>query len=198
MIGKTGTPKPGGFGVSIISGGSDLQIGNGHYYVAGLLCENNAPGGSPVRINAQPHLLTQPGSLTNGRYVVYLDVWERHLTNVEDPDLRESALNGEDTTTRMQTVWQVKAFQFGAVGNQGCEALPANWSPDASTKGSLRAWADLTNTSGGACFMPETGGYRGLENQLYRVEVQTGRRCPRAARAIPDSSSNGRERTARF
>ena len=39
---------------------------------------------------------------------MYLDVWERHVTALEDDDIREKALGGADTTTRCKVVWQVK------------------------------------------------------------------------------------------
>jgi Family of unknown function (DUF6519) len=45
-----------------------------------------------------------------GRYLVYLDVWERHLTMLDDPAMRESALGGPDTATRTKIIWQVKIF----------------------------------------------------------------------------------------
>jgi hypothetical protein len=51
---------------------------------------------------------------TPGAYLVYLDVWERHLTALDDPALREVALGGPDTTTRVQTVWQVRAVPLAA------------------------------------------------------------------------------------
>ncbi len=41
-------------------------------------------------------------------YVVYLDVWQRHMTALDDPHIREKALDGPDTATRSKTVWQVK------------------------------------------------------------------------------------------
>jgi len=40
--------------------------------------------------------------------LVYLDVWLRHITALDDPRMSEVALDGLDTTTRLQTVWQVK------------------------------------------------------------------------------------------
>ena len=43
-----------------------------------------------------------------GDAVVYLDVWEREVTYVEDPALLDVALGGADTATRRQTVWQVR------------------------------------------------------------------------------------------
>jgi hypothetical protein len=47
-------------------------------------------------------------AITDGLYLAYLDVWQRHITTVEDPELREPALNIPDTTTRTKTVWQLK------------------------------------------------------------------------------------------
>jgi hypothetical protein len=41
-----------------------------------------------------------------------LDVWTRHVTALEDPQLREVALSGPDTTTRTQTVWQVRLLKL--------------------------------------------------------------------------------------
>ena len=48
--------------------------------------------------------------------LVYLDVWQRHITALDDKLLREVALGGPDTTTRLKTVWQVKALPL-AGGN---------------------------------------------------------------------------------
>ena len=42
------------------------------------------------------------------KYVVYLDVWERHITALEDDSIREKALGRPDTATRTQVIWQVK------------------------------------------------------------------------------------------
>jgi hypothetical protein len=46
-------------------------------------------------------------------YLIYLDVWERHITYLEDerfPSIREVALGGMDSATRAKIVWQVKAW----------------------------------------------------------------------------------------
>src|SRR6266508_2605725 len=92
---------------------NDFAIMQGHYYVYGILCENDS---NTMRYTTQTnYLLTNETKLNVGTYLVYLDVWERHLTylEVEDPDgaqisFREVALNGPDTTTRAQVVWQIK------------------------------------------------------------------------------------------
>ncbi len=51
---------------------------------------------------------TDDQKLTDGIYVAYLDVWQRHITTIEDPNIREVALNIPDTTTRTKTIWQLK------------------------------------------------------------------------------------------
>ena len=43
------------------------------------------------------------------RLLVYLDVWRREVTHLQDPSLIEPAVN-VDTTTRYQTAWQVKVL----------------------------------------------------------------------------------------
>lgn len=48
------------------------------------------------------------GLVANAHYLVYLDAWQRHMTVLEDPDLREAALGSVDTTTRLKTVAQVR------------------------------------------------------------------------------------------
>lgn len=48
---------------------------------------------------------------TENKYVVflaYLDVWQRQITVLDDPGIREVALGGADTAQRTQTFWQVK------------------------------------------------------------------------------------------
>jgi hypothetical protein len=49
-----------------------------------------------------------PASLDDGVYLAYLDAWQQHTTTIEDPGIREVALNVPDTTTRSKTVWQLK------------------------------------------------------------------------------------------
>ena len=82
--------------------------------------------GAPANLSAAsaPHLRhvvtyrTQPdypvpadallGSAAAGTYQVYVDVWERAITYLEDDNIREVALGGPDTAARAKVVWQVK------------------------------------------------------------------------------------------
>ena len=107
------------------------------------------------------------------RVLVYLDVWRREVTHLQDPGLIEPAVN-VDTTTRYQTVWQVKTHDgIDPVVNCQTELVDiGNWPPE-----NLPSAARLTTTTvavtteSDPCLVPPSGGYRGLENHLYRVEV---------------------------
>ena len=88
----------------------ELEKGNaiiapGRYYVHGVLVECHRAilyteqGCEPKLEDIQKW---QSGLLA------YLDVWERHITYVEDDHIREVALGGPDTCTRAQVVWQVR------------------------------------------------------------------------------------------
>jgi photosystem II stability/assembly factor-like uncharacterized protein len=144
---------------------ADLGISAGRMYVDGVLCEIE----KPLRFLAQPDLPGATLPSTAGRYLAYLDVWERHVTAAEQANLREIALGGPDTATRTQVMTQVR---LEAVADDAtCSTFEAGWSPSAAPKGRLRARGEPSADPGGECVVPMEGGYRRLENQLYRVEV---------------------------
>jgi hypothetical protein len=171
VIGETGAPKhpPSDhvhFAVGLGENGADLSFGPGRMYVDGILCETTG-----TTFLGQPDLPGATLPQNNGPAAVYLDVWERHITPVEQQahdfaDLREVALGGPDTATRGQVVWQAK---LQSIDTKSCSAFVA---PPPST-GQLRARAVPAADPGNDCLVPEAGGYRRLENQLYRVEVVT-------------------------
>jgi hypothetical protein len=166
FVGPAGAPKhyP-GFGVSVAGVPSgDFKIGEGRFYVDGILCENDAE----ILFTQQPDLPGAKALTAAGRYVVYLDVWQRHLTALDDPEIREVALGGPDTATRTKTVWQVKvAGNLGA--NVTCASQPPPWKNASTGKLSARAQPDAQSDK--PCIVPPGAGYRRLENQLYRVEI---------------------------
>lgn len=122
-----------------------------------------------ITYEAQPDY-PDPPTVAAGNYLVYLDVWERHITALEDPDIREVALGGPDTATRTQTIWQMKLA--AATGESPeCEDF-RDWHPDAgATLGTLAARAQPGGEDTNPCIIPPEAGYRRLENQLYRVEI---------------------------
>jgi hypothetical protein len=116
LIGPWGAPAgaDGGFLLAADANGL-LTISPGRYYVDGLLVENDT---GSCTYKTQPDypvpeddpLVLAAGSNANQRFLIYLDVWERHITSIEDPDISEVALAGTDTCTRARLVWQVRAL----------------------------------------------------------------------------------------
>ncbi len=120
----------------------------------------------------QPDLPAPPALVANS-YLVYLDLWERHITYVEDDSIREVALGGPDTATRGKIVWQVKVLS----GQEACLAasdLANQFQP--GNRGWLKAQAAPSSQTSDPCITPPDSRYRGAENQLYRVEIHTGSR----------------------
>ncbi len=192
---------PGITGVAVVSpqtpdafkieaAGGNITIGLGRMYVNGLLAENHGDaegaqeidpvlaelrGKDPLPYNKQPYFPAPPALPVVGTHLAYLEVWQRELTYLERPELVEKAV-GVDTTARLQTVWQVRLL--GNVGGANCTT------PDNQVTG----WQGLILPSAGRlsiraegvppdldpCELPPSGGYRGLENQLYRIEIHDG------------------------
>jgi len=134
--------------------------------------------GDFVPYAAQPYLPAPPPlPQGGGPHLIYLEAWRREVTPLKDPRLLDSALAGIDTATRWQTVWQVRLLP--EIGTAVTCATP---------DGQFAQWQALTAPSAArlntatiefedpeeACLIPPSGGYRGLENQLYRVEIHSG------------------------
>jgi hypothetical protein len=160
---------PHGFEITAVGGPPpDLQLGVGRMYVEGILAEI-FPGETFTYLHQLFYPVPPPlATLSGPNGICYLDVWEREITAIEDPDLLEKALEGPDTTTRLQTVWQVKVHGMGE-GLVTCETdLNALFPPSG---GQLSTRAIAPPPVDDPCILPPSGGYRGLENRLYRVEV---------------------------
>jgi len=200
-LGPSGVPSttPGAFQISQPtqdkSGTWHVTIGVGRIYVDGLLAENHGSAGlvqwdpaldewagapqTPIDYTNQPYLpvptpLPAPPSLI----LVYLDVWQRDVSYIEDPNLVDKAV-GVDTTGRRQTVWQVKFVDVSNVPGGVTPATPdaaiAPWEELILPSPSLLTNGSVPSTSSGPCSLSPATGYTGLENQLYRVEIhQTG------------------------
>jgi hypothetical protein len=82
----------------------DFLISAGRCYVDGILCQNE----QIVAYSSQPDLPNAQLIRDDGYYIVYLDVWQRHINALDDPLIREKAMGGPDTASRAKTVWQVK------------------------------------------------------------------------------------------
>lgn len=199
-IGRCAVPEkttPDAFKIESASGG--FTIGGGRAYVDGIQIEcwgrnGQTPnfhrslgedrGKDPLPFADQPFYyrpgFPAPVAEDNSDQVlqgiVYVHVWRREVTVVEDPELREPALGGPDTTTRLQTAWQVKflAGGFGSDGDNGHEAWTklTNWQP-----GRLSTATPGAAPEPSPCVINPVDGYTGLENRLYRVEIHTGGQC---------------------
>jgi len=195
VIGQSGVPKKNdGFRIGIAAGGGDLTISAGRYYVEGLLCELD----QAATYSSQPYLpnpeftfttsppTSPPGGRVrlprDGTYLVFLDAWKREITALDDEAIREVALGGPDTATRLQNVWQVKLLQVGQTSPPSSPPAPINCQSPMpefeqlilASSGRLRARTQPPQPEESACLLPPGTGYNRLENQLYRVEVHTG------------------------
>jgi hypothetical protein len=190
LIGPHGGPGD-GFKISSIPKNGvivDLGIENGRYYVDGILCENLSNETTYYKQVNSP-LGSKSKSLPEMPFLVYLDVWERLITSVEDDSIRDVALGGADTAARAQVVWQVKVtskttddkpIPADKPGNGWSEWVEANWSGwrslwQSDNRGQLKVRAKNAGAkSDDACITPPDARYRGAENQLYRVEIHGG------------------------
>ena len=183
VIGEFGGPADdAGFQITVVN--TQILIGAGRYYVDGLMCENL----TTLPYDQQP-FLAEPVSTSSellnelrrkqGRLVlqVYLEAWERLVTALDDPCLREPALGRADTTARLQTVWRVVAGLFPADDLKShargpltrcCQAM-YNRKPPVSTGMMCAQTSGPPDDCG--CEPVAAAGYQGLENQLYRIEI---------------------------
>ena len=174
-------------GFRIDQPGAELTIGAGRMYVNGLAVTNPAEVSYPDQppFADRPEHPYAPPALPDAPYLVLLKVWEKHITETEDPQLHEVALGitHPDTSSRAQVTWRVLAEP----------ALPGQ-PPAEQTEQAIDEWARewIVQASGpdghgllrvrsrrpqdaddSPCAAPPDAGYLG-ENQLYRVEIRDG------------------------
>jgi hypothetical protein len=187
VVGDFGAPAgDAGFEITVVN--NEILIGPGRYYVAGLLCDNPAScsyDNQPFLIDptySGTELLAEVASARGADVLqVYLEMWQRLVTELDDPCLREPALGQADTTARLQTVWRVIA-QLTPTQNPPVHAA----GPPGMTPCCQQMYAGTSQPSTGAmsattggpsadcgCEPVAAAGYQGIENQLYRVEIHT-------------------------
>jgi len=126
-----------------------------------------------------------PPALPSGLVQIYLDVWERAITYVEDDSIREVALGGPDTAARSKVVWQVKWTQpaLTTQDSPACMTLQQLYAQvqaqlqgqsEPQPRGWLQARAKQSSPSPDPCIINPNAAYTGPENQLYRVEINRG------------------------
>jgi hypothetical protein len=173
IFGPSAVPRqttPTGFQIAWVGTGatSDISISPGRIYVDGILAECFPD--ETFSYSKQPYL-PNPTALSGltGNLLVYLDVWEREITGLEDPSIVDPALNGVDTGTRLQTIWQVKTAQVAGGATASCVSDFSKMFPPSG--GRLTATTIPATQAPNPCELPAAGGYQGVDNRLYRVEV---------------------------
>lgn len=186
VIGVCGVPEPGtAFQISpnsdpnaapddfLIAGGSGPR---GRCYVDGILCQleattsylNQPDFPDPPRIR-----MPTDGSALNA--VVYLEVWQRLITFLEDDKLREVALGGPDSATRLKTVAQVKVAVIpSSVPVTALTCANAGTFLPPLSEGTLTTLQPIDTQPEDLCRLPDPANFTGRENHLYRVEIHDG------------------------
>jgi len=175
-IGPAGGPRDNaGFMLSYVKEKDDFQIGGGRYYIDGILCENE----KEIFYSEQPHHPDKIKEMPTGRYIAYLDAWECAVSALEDPEMREIALGGVDTTTRTRVMWRVKLEPLS--GTLKCRDERDSIVCRASQERmAAKIERGRTSNDAGPCSTSINDGYGYLGNNLYRVEIHNGGRYSEA------------------
>lgn len=196
----------------------NFKISKGHFYVDGILCVNEEDECLYARKNGGQNEIVQPMfpppeweyikkevDLKTTPFAVYLECWERHT---QRPAVREVALGGLDTASRLEISWQARVLttdlakayikditdalkKRNPVPNEIINAIEVKSNKfiaglrkaehctgtqdllevldDAGP--TLRVWAKKPADATDPCSISADAHYRGLENQLYRVEI---------------------------
>lgn len=167
FIGQSGVPE-GNTGFKLTGKDGSLWIEAGRCYVQGILLENHRR----ILLTEQQDYPEEPLPNQDGVYLAYLDVWRRHLTALEAPNIRDAALGNQDTAARLKNLWQVRLLRLGnkellLTSAQKARFEPGTgWTPAVETKK-----ADDFPLSTGCLKAQIAGAGAHLGNQLYRIEV---------------------------
>jgi len=177
LIGPFGGPSEAcGFEISGFEGGPhDFEIGAGRYYVNGWLCENP----SKIRFSTQPLKAYNSPIETGKHYLVYLDVWESVISAADDPHLIEPALGGVESALRTRIAWQVRTQEIQPDHDadfvfKNWAHFVENWQPSRRAELRARIAPASEERPPEQSLIAPARRYRGLENQLYRVEIHYG------------------------
>jgi photosystem II stability/assembly factor-like uncharacterized protein len=158
---------------AVVLPAASLWLQAGRCYVDGVLCELGRRTSYARQAFGKPLPRLDPGG-----YLLYLKAWQRDVSCIEAPPIREVALGGPDTATRAQTMCQVGALRVDVDGAR-CDVVLPEW--DALVRrpsGRLAARSVPQAAAANLCQIAAAAGYRRLENQLYRVEIHDAEHIP--------------------
>lgn len=173
LIGRYGGPaNDAGFEIMLSESGKIL-IGQGRYYVDGVLVENH----QIAAYDTQPfYRVGDADALSAAKFrdgrnavLIHLDVFERTVHAIEDPSLADPALADAGTSLRLQTVWHVRSIDTGLPMADVSEAEAAALLDHMSAAtGALAVRAAPPDPS---IALPPAPGYTGAQHGLFRIEV---------------------------
>jgi hypothetical protein len=205
VIGQHGGPG-GGFTIGYVKQTegtkASLTIAPGRYYVDGIPVDATRfapwpvvpePSDGAEGAAAQGNPPTQWGywdqpyafrdvdrvedDLPNLPFLVYLRVYDRLVTAVQDPRLLETALGAAlpDTTARVRVDWDVLAMQLDLGNAQPADAFSKWVQGRQGVQRSMAAQAQRPpRVEDDPCVIAPSAQYRGPENQYYRVQIHRG------------------------
>lgn len=146
-----------------------LHSHHGEYEIDGLAFRSSGGSWPALADPAGAALQSQSENPAGTRLLAYVEAWEQHVTAIEDPGMRETALGGDlDTTARTEVRHQVKlATVTGLNPDQIASAFATALLPG----GTVTLGVANETTTVDPCDLPVPGGYTGPENRLYRMEV---------------------------
>lgn len=159
---------------------ADLTVSAGRAYVDGILVENDRPTTYATQPDGYVDLTDDTYRLPETPYEVYLRVWPRLITALQDPAIREIALGdpGPDTAARAKVTWQVCVMPFARAAQAPADqqkTLVAKLAALDPRPGLLAARAKRpADSDKDPCCAPPDAVFRGPENQLYRIEIHSG------------------------
>lgn len=161
---------------------TDLRFAPGAYFVQGMLCELLRDKLPEVKAHDPQNPKWEGDFFQEVAYLVVLDAWERHVTHLRQPSIREVALGGGDTCARSQVTFRILCVPLPngptvdgdtsryANYEEFLKLLPSLGLAAGAARLSART-ADPTGAADDPCTASPGARFRGRENQLYRVEV---------------------------
>src|SRR5262249_59749381 len=102
-----------------------------------------------------------------GTRLVFVQVWQRHISALEAPSIREVALGEADPSSRAKTIWQVKTLPLPSTSPSAWNCLSdvKEWDELVSPTGArMSARAEPQTQPAYVCDIGASAGYRPLSN----------------------------------